>query len=228
MSDNSFDEPSSSQNPLVSEQGIKDLVLKIAREALSRGEVPVGCVIALPNDHLNSSDETSSYLVIGRGVNRPNETKNATRHAEFEAIDEALEWCRKNGKNFEYLTENVFFYGKIIKTVFFQRNPPQIVPLRQRWAVCHVCRGVDSAENPAIDYRLPERAIWRPGFGFGRARQMELYNDQSWNWIRRPAGDFVAEDFLCRRKPKCAWAQAEKWQKSGVKDYLREFYLIVW
>eukprot|EP00803_Ostreobium_quekettii_P007347 evm.model.scf_1980EXC.1 EVM.evm.TU.scf_1980EXC.1 scf_1980EXC:2971-3675(-) len=49
-----------------------------ARKALARSEVPVGCVI-VRND-----------AVVGRGSNRTNETRNGTRHAEFEAIDESL------------------------------------------------------------------------------------------------------------------------------------------
>ncbi|KJE95615.1 tRNA-specific adenosine deaminase 2 [Capsaspora owczarzaki ATCC 30864] len=57
-----------------------------AYEALEVGEVPVGCVIVLR--------ETGQ--VIGRGCNRTNETKNATRHAEFEAIDEVLRWVEAN------------------------------------------------------------------------------------------------------------------------------------
>jgi tRNA-specific adenosine deaminase 2 len=52
-----------------------------AKEALTRLEVPVGCVI-IQDGH-----------VIGSGSNRTNETRNATRHAEMEAIDMVLnEW----------------------------------------------------------------------------------------------------------------------------------------
>jgi len=49
-----------------------------AREALTRLEVPVGCVIVKDGE------------VIGRGSNHTNETRNATRHAEMEAIDMVL------------------------------------------------------------------------------------------------------------------------------------------
>lgn len=49
-----------------------------AKGALARLEVPVGCVIVKNGD------------VIGRGSNRTNETRNATRHAEMEAIDMVL------------------------------------------------------------------------------------------------------------------------------------------
>lgn len=59
--------------------------LREARLALSRGEVPVGCVFVYDGK------------VIARGSNYVNATKNATRHAEFVCIDGALEFCRENG-----------------------------------------------------------------------------------------------------------------------------------
>ena len=59
--------------------------LQVAKQALTVNEVPVGCVIVYDNQ-----------AVIGRGHNRTNLLKNPIRHAEFEAFDEALEWCRTN------------------------------------------------------------------------------------------------------------------------------------
>ncbi|KAI8075134.1 cytidine deaminase-like protein [Gongronella butleri] len=53
--------------------------LKVAEEAYDHLEVPVGCVFVKDNDQ-----------IIARGRNKPNETCNATRHAEIEAIDEIL------------------------------------------------------------------------------------------------------------------------------------------
>ncbi|KAI8373088.1 cytidine deaminase-like protein [Radiomyces spectabilis] len=52
--------------------------LKVAQEAYDHLEVPVGCVFVTDNQ------------VIARGRNKPNETFNATRHAEIEAIDDIL------------------------------------------------------------------------------------------------------------------------------------------
>ena len=49
--------------------------LELAQEAYDHGEVPVGAVFL------------HRGLVIASGRNRTNETKNATRHAEIEAID---------------------------------------------------------------------------------------------------------------------------------------------
>ena len=59
--------------------------LNVAKSALRAKEVPVGCVIV-------RNDE----IVIGRGHNLTNETRNPTRHAEWQAIDEALAWCAQS------------------------------------------------------------------------------------------------------------------------------------
>ncbi|TSL47654.1 tRNA-specific adenosine deaminase 2 [Bagarius yarrelli] len=53
----------------------------MAKEALESGEVPVGCLLVYNN------------MVLGKGRNEVNETKNATRHAEMVALDQVLEWC---------------------------------------------------------------------------------------------------------------------------------------
>ena len=52
--------------------------LLLAEEAASHGEVPVGCVIA-----------NADGVIIGRGRNRREEQRDATAHAELEAIREA-------------------------------------------------------------------------------------------------------------------------------------------
>ncbi|XP_075488903.1 tRNA-specific adenosine deaminase TAD2 isoform X2 [Primulina tabacum] len=61
------------------------LALQQAKLALDNFEVPVGCIIV--------EDQT----VIASGRNRPTETRNATRHAEMEAIDKLLERCQRSG-----------------------------------------------------------------------------------------------------------------------------------
>ncbi|CAO3594880.1 unnamed protein product [Absidia cylindrospora] len=53
--------------------------LKVAQEAYNQKEVPVGCVFVKDNQE-----------IIAHGRNKPNETCNATRHAEIEAIDYIL------------------------------------------------------------------------------------------------------------------------------------------
>ncbi|KAG5716138.1 tRNA-specific adenosine deaminase 2 [Termitomyces sp. T112] len=52
--------------------------MKMAEEALYGGEVPVGCVFVRDG------------RIIARARNRTNELRNATRHAELEAIDSIL------------------------------------------------------------------------------------------------------------------------------------------
>lgn len=74
---------------------------ELAEEALSAGEVPVGCVFVYKGE------------VIGKGRNFVNATKNATRHAELVAIDEVVEWARKNGVK----EEDVFQSCQLFVTV---------------------------------------------------------------------------------------------------------------
>ncbi|XP_010521346.1 PREDICTED: tRNA-specific adenosine deaminase 2 [Tarenaya hassleriana] len=62
-----------------------ELALHQAKLALEALEVPVGCVIL----------EDGKVKASGR--NRTNETRNATRHAEMEAIDVLLEQWKKDG-----------------------------------------------------------------------------------------------------------------------------------
>ncbi|KAG1048726.1 hypothetical protein G6F43_008901 [Rhizopus delemar] len=54
--------------------------IEVAQEAYDNLEVPVGCVFVLNNK-----------TILAKGRNRPNETCNATRHAEMEAIDTILD-----------------------------------------------------------------------------------------------------------------------------------------
>ncbi|XP_020668769.3 tRNA-specific adenosine deaminase 2 isoform X2 [Pogona vitticeps] len=78
-----------------------DRAVSMAKEALDNGEVPVGCLIVYNNS------------VIGKGKNEVNETKNATRHAEMVAIDQALDWCRQQKKE----PEEVFLHTVLYVTV---------------------------------------------------------------------------------------------------------------
>ncbi|XP_059634584.1 tRNA-specific adenosine deaminase TAD2 isoform X2 [Cornus florida] len=62
-----------------------ELALQQAKLALDSLEVPVGCVIV------------ENGTVIASGRNRTTETRNATRHAEMEAIDVLIEQWQQNG-----------------------------------------------------------------------------------------------------------------------------------
>ncbi|KAI8506097.1 tRNA-specific adenosine deaminase 2 [Branchiostoma belcheri] len=59
--------------------------LDLARAALAKGEVPVGCVMVYQGQ------------IVAQGHNRVNESKNATVHAEMVAVGQLLEWCMKVG-----------------------------------------------------------------------------------------------------------------------------------
>ncbi|XP_062833957.1 tRNA-specific adenosine deaminase 2 isoform X1 [Anolis carolinensis] len=78
-----------------------DRAVGMAKEALENGEVPVGCLMVYNNE------------VIGKGKNEVNETKNATRHAEMVAIDQAIDWCHKQKKRME----EVFLHTVLYVTV---------------------------------------------------------------------------------------------------------------
>ena len=60
-----------------------EAAFSLAEEALLAGEVPVGCVFV----------DQSQYSIIASGRNRVNETRNATRHAELVALDDAFARC---------------------------------------------------------------------------------------------------------------------------------------
>lgn len=69
-----------------------------AREALQKGEVPVGCIMVYKNQ------------VVGTGRNEVNETKNATRHAELVAVDQVKMWCKEQGLSFEDVLRECCLY----------------------------------------------------------------------------------------------------------------------
>lgn len=60
-----------------------DKAFDFAREALINNEVPVGCIFVYNND------------IISSGRNTVNETKNATRHAELNCVDQVMEYCKE-------------------------------------------------------------------------------------------------------------------------------------
>lgn len=79
--------------------------MEMAQFALSRGEVPVGCVIVGKNDVTSKDGE-----VIARGCNEVNVSLNATRHAEMVAFDQLLEHTRKHGRSLEQVCRTSVVY----------------------------------------------------------------------------------------------------------------------
>jgi len=72
--------------------------LELAAKALETGEVPVGCIFVYEG------------INIGQGSNEVNITKNATRHAEFIAIDEVRRYCQEHGLNEHEVFSNSILY----------------------------------------------------------------------------------------------------------------------
>jgi tRNA-specific adenosine deaminase 2 len=70
--------PADEGSNLTNEEQVRwmQMAMELAREALAAGEVPVGCVFVYQGK------------VVGRGRNRVNESRNATRHAEMVAVDD--------------------------------------------------------------------------------------------------------------------------------------------
>lgn len=72
-----------------------DIALEKAGEALRAGEVPVGCLFVYKNE------------VIATGRNTVNETRNATRHAELNCIDDVLKYCKEKGLDYKDVFKNI-------------------------------------------------------------------------------------------------------------------------
>lgn len=72
--------------------------MELAKEALKDGEVPIGCVFV------------EGGMVIGRGKNATNATKNATRHAEMLAIDEVIGLCQGRGEDYKEVFRRAVLY----------------------------------------------------------------------------------------------------------------------
>nr|XP_003705250.1 PREDICTED: tRNA-specific adenosine deaminase 2 [Megachile rotundata] len=78
-----------------------DVALQQAQYSLKANEVPVGCLFVYNNE------------VIATGSNTVNETRNATRHAEINCIDQVLKFCKEKDLNYK----KVFCDMDVIVTV---------------------------------------------------------------------------------------------------------------
>lgn len=79
------------------EQWMRD-ALGMARYALARGEVPVGCVVVCGGK------------VIAKGCNEVNASRNASRHAEMVALDIVMRHCADGGLDFQDVCKNSVLY----------------------------------------------------------------------------------------------------------------------
>lgn len=72
--------------------------LHFSKETLNRREVPIACLIVYRDE------------VIARGSNDVNRTKNATRHAEFLAIEEVRTFCREKELDSSHVFKDCTLY----------------------------------------------------------------------------------------------------------------------
>lgn len=95
--------------------------LKVAREALEAGEVPVGCVMVL------QLDDEKQNVIVSHGANQVNATRDATRHAEIVAIDRML----TQGVSSDQLRLNKAAHGTIPADSPLQTSPDQV--MQDKW-----------------------------------------------------------------------------------------------
>ncbi|CAG9834318.1 unnamed protein product [Diabrotica balteata] len=75
-----------------------DKAFFFAKEDLSVQEVPVGCVFVYNDD------------IIALGRNTVNETRNATRHAEINCIEDIVEYSKKNNLDYNQVFQETWVY----------------------------------------------------------------------------------------------------------------------
>ncbi|KAI4467116.1 single-strand selective monofunctional uracil dna glycosylase [Holotrichia oblita] len=81
-----------------SEKHYMEIAFTYARDALRNQEVPVGCIFVYNNE------------IIAKGRNTVNETRNATRHAEMNCIDDVIAYCDEKSIESKDVFENVSIY----------------------------------------------------------------------------------------------------------------------
>lgn len=80
------------------EMSFMEKSFQFAYEALAAQEVPVGCIFVYKGD------------IIALGRNTVNETKNATRHAEINCIDQVYDYCKNLNIHFNDVFPEVNVY----------------------------------------------------------------------------------------------------------------------
>nr|KAF6503671.1 adenosine deaminase tRNA specific 2 [Rousettus aegyptiacus] len=119
-----------------------EAAMQMAKEALENTEVPVGCLMVYNNE------------VVGKGRNEVNQTKNATRHAEMVAIDQALDWCRQNGKSPSEVFERTVLYVTVEPCIMcaaalrLMRPHTYPIPENERFGGCGSVLDIASADLP--------------------------------------------------------------------------------
>lgn len=129
--------------------------LKVAKEALSIGEVPVGCVIVLETEE--------GSVVVSHGANQVNATRDATRHAEIVAIDRML----TGGASSDMLRLPADVYCRAARVDMMPKDSPLLT----------------YSTNPReLDERLQDKWInqpndlthWQNRYGWGTGRRHDV------------------------------------------------------
>lgn len=81
-----------------SEKHYMEIAFTYAQDALRNQEVPVGCIFVYNNE------------IVAKGRNTVNETRNATRHAEMNCIDDVIAYCEDRNIESKEVFENVSVY----------------------------------------------------------------------------------------------------------------------
>lgn len=80
------------------EQNFMEKAFDFAKEALAKQEVPVGCIFVYKEE------------IIAVGSNTVNETKNPTRHAEINCIEQVFAFSTKNNIDLHSLFSEISVY----------------------------------------------------------------------------------------------------------------------
>ncbi|KAM7240584.1 hypothetical protein CapIbe_008490 [Capra ibex] len=141
-----------------------ELAMQMAKDALDNTEVPVGCLMVYNNE------------VVGKGRNEVNQTKNATRHAEMVAIDQALDWCRRCGRSPSEVFEHTVLYVTVEPCIMcaaalrLMRIPLVVYGCQnERFGGCGSVLDIASADLPSTgkpfqhqNQRFEERNVTNP------------------------------------------------------------------
>ncbi|XP_060044663.1 tRNA-specific adenosine deaminase 2 isoform X6 [Erinaceus europaeus] len=109
---------------------------------------PWGCaaLVSLP--------EHRSALAVGGAGTRPWEVLSATRHAELVAIDQALAWCRRNGRDSSEVFERAVLYVTVEPCIMCAAALRLVIPLvvygcqNERFGGCGSVLDIASADLP--------------------------------------------------------------------------------
>nr|XP_020514811.1 tRNA-specific adenosine deaminase 2 [Labrus bergylta] len=93
--------------------------------------------------------------VVGKGRNKVNETRNATRHAEMVALDQLLDWCRRSNLDVSSVCKRTALYVTVEPCIMCAAalrlsNIPVVVYgcRNERFGGCGSVLDVSSADLP--------------------------------------------------------------------------------